>query len=96
MSEFSNRIETMILEMESGMKGRQPKSYIDDQMTRYENALKEAMKYAPCSGCKRTVLASLVALEIFKEMSRKNRSRAEMNDDEIERIKRDVERRYGF
>jgi hypothetical protein len=81
----------------------------DDQIEKYEFYLNEIMRnvrearaYSPCSGCKKTVesikittLGSLVALAVFKAMTSEGKSRADFSDDEIARIKKDVERRYA-
>jgi hypothetical protein len=86
----------------------QQTSYVDDQIEKYEFYLNEIMRNvrearsrAPCSGCKKTVesikivtLGSLTALAIYKEMSLEGRTRADFSDEEIERIKKEVERKY--
>lgn len=84
-------------------------SYVDDQIDKYEFYLTEIMRNvrgarstAPCSGCKKTVesikivtLGSLTALAIYKAMSSDGRTRADFSDEEIQRIKKEVEQRYA-
>lgn len=103
---FSSRVERRILGLEgrlhsSGHNGLPhlehmapvKKSYIDNNIKLYEFHLKEALKNAPCQGCKKLVTAALVGLEIYKTMSRSNRGRTDISDEEIQRIKADVERK---
>jgi len=80
----------------------------EEQIEKYEYHVMEIMKhvrearaYAPCRGCARsidgiklTTLSSLTALAIFKEMTSENKTRADITDEEIERIKKEVERKY--
>ena len=84
-------------------------SYVDEQIDKYEFHLNEIMRNvrearlkAPCSGCKKTVesikivtLGSLTALAIYKAMSSEGRNRGEFSDDEIEKIKKEVEHKYA-
>ncbi len=84
-------------------------SYADDQIDRYEHHLNEIMRNvrearssAPCSGCKKTVetikittLGALTALSVYKAMQSEGRNRADISDEEIERIKKEVESKYS-
>lgn len=106
---FSSRVERRILGLEGRLHGGHnglphlehtapavKKSYIDDKIKLYEFHLQEALKNAPCQGCKNLVTAAIVGLEIYKTMSRSDRSRADISDEEIQRIKADVERKSGL
>ncbi len=101
---FSARVERRILGLESRMHGNHnglphpivKKSYVDDKIKLYEFHLHEALKNAPCQGCKKLVTAALVGLEIYKTMSESDRSRADISEEEIQRIKADVERKASL
>ena len=84
-------------------------SYAEDQIDRYEHHLNEIMRnvrearvVSPCAGCKKTVqsikimtLGALTALAVYKAMSSEGRDRADFDDDEIARIKKEVELKYS-
>lgn len=104
---FSARVQRRILDLDSKLHSRhnglphleQPavkKSYIDDKIKLYEFHLNEALKNSPCQGCKKLVTAALVGLEIYKTMAEDGRSRADISEEEIRRIKADVERKSGL
>ncbi len=101
---LDQRVEQMYLELYAQVRNRParlPKNttistnYIDEKIERYQAALEEAIRNAPCAGCKKLVLAALTGLYIFKEMDTSGKNRSDMDDVEIERIKKDVERRYA-
>lgn len=71
-----------------------PTNYLDVRIAKYKAALEEALQYAPCPGCRKLVLGALVGLEIFKAMDENGKSRAEISDAEINRIKKSVEQKY--
>lgn len=84
-------------------------SYADEQIDRYEYRLNEIMRNvrearadAPCAGCKKTIqtikittLGALTALAVYKAMTSENRNRANFGDEEIQRIKEQVELKYA-
>lgn len=74
---------------------KQQRSFIDDKIDRYRAALQEAMRNAPCGGCKRLVLSALVGLAIFEAMSESGKSREDISDADIDRIKKEVEQKYA-
>lgn len=105
---FTARVEKRIFDLESRLHGGHNglphpdhaapavKSYADDKLKLYEFHLHEALKNAPCNGCKNLVTAALVGLEVYKTMSGSGRSRADISEEEIQRIKADVERKSGM
>uniref|UniRef100_A0A6M3M9G5 Uncharacterized protein n=1 Tax=viral metagenome TaxID=1070528 RepID=A0A6M3M9G5_9ZZZZ len=70
-------------------------SYIDTKIDQYTFHLHEALKYAPCPGCRQLVISALVGVEIFKRMEQLGMKREEFTDDEIQRIKREIEQKYS-
>lgn len=102
---LESRVERRFMEIEDRLRGHGvgsgvqhpeklvPTNYIDDKIERYKNALEIAMRNAPCAGCRRLVLGALTGLAIYEHMDGKQRS--EIPDDEIERIKKEVERKYA-
>lgn len=72
-----------------------PMNYIDEKIERYKNALETAMRNAPCAGCRRLVLGALTGLAIFEEMEQSDKKRADISDTEIEKIKKEIERKYA-
>jgi hypothetical protein len=105
MYSLDKRVEQMYLELIAQVKNRparQPKNtiikstdYIDEKIERYKDALETALRNSPCSGCRRLTLASLTGLAIFEAMSSEGKSRADITDVEIEKIKKDVEKKYA-
>lgn len=69
--------------------------YVADKTEQYRHHLEAALKVAPCSGCKNLTVASLVGLEIFKQMEQQGKAREDFTDVEVERIRKQVEARYG-
>lgn len=105
MVSFSARVERHILGLESRLHGGHnglpnpernelTKSYIDNKIEKYEYHLREAYKSAPCSGCKNLIRSALVASAIFRQMSKAGKSRADFSEEEIGKIKREVELKY--
>lgn len=71
------------------------KSYIDDQIKMYKHHLEQALRYAPCPGCRKLVISALVGVEIYREMDDKGLGRDDITDEEVNRIRKEVEMRYG-
>ena len=83
-------------EMEKAVREDEGKeSTVDTKIKEYEYHLKEALKVAPCSGCKALVTSALVGLEIYKRMDKEGMKREDFTDDEIQRIKREIEQKYS-
>jgi len=76
-------------------EGEGKESYIDTKIEQYTHHLHEALRYAPCPGCRQLVISALVGVEIFKRMEQLGMKREEFTDDEIQRIKREIEQKYG-
>ena len=76
-------------------EGEGKESYIDTKIEQYTYHLHEALRYAPCPGCRQLVISALVGVEIFKRMEQLGMKREEFTDDEIQRIKREIEQKYG-
>lgn len=70
-------------------------SIIDTKIEQYTFHLQEALKYAPCPGCRQLVVSALVGVEIYKMMEQQGRKREEFTDDEIQKIKREIEQKYS-
>ena len=68
---------------------------IDDKIKRYTFHLQEALKNAPCPGCRQLVISALVGVEIYKMMEQEGRTREEFTDEEIQKIKREIEQKCG-
>lgn len=67
---------------------------IDAKIKRYTFHLQEALKSAPCPGCRQLVISALVGVEIYKMMEHEGRAREEFTDEEIQKIKRHIEQQY--
>ncbi len=76
-------------------EGTGKESYIDTKIRNYTYHLEEALKYAPCPGCRSLIISALVGVEIFKRMEQLGMKREEFTDDEIQKIKREIEQKYG-
>lgn len=76
-------------------EGEGKESIVDTKINEYEYHLKEALKVAPCSGCKALVTSALVGLAIYKRMDKEGMKREDFTDDEIQRIKREIEQKYS-
>lgn len=68
---------------------------IDTKIRNYTHHLEQALKYAPCPGCRNLVVSALVGVEIYKMMELEGRKREEFTDDEIQKIKREIEQKYS-
>lgn len=82
----------------SGVKEITPvlqRSFIDDKIERYQKSLEEALRNAPCAGCRRLVLSCLTGHAIFQAMTASGKNRDEISDADIEHIKREVEQKYA-
>jgi len=66
-----------------------------DQVEMYTHHLEQALRHAPCPGCKKVVIGGLTSAEIFKRMEETGMSVKEMDDAEIEKIKQFVKDKYG-
>ena len=67
----------------------------DDGITVYKHHLKEALRHAPCPGCKKLVTGALVGVEIFEKMEETGVGVKEISQEEIEKIKQSVQEKYG-
>lgn len=70
-------------------------SIVDTNIRNYTYHLEMALKYAPCPGCRNLVVSALVGVEIYKMMEQEGRRREEFTDDEIQKIKREIEQKYS-
>ena len=102
---LESRVERRFMEIEERLRGHGvgkeahpetlvPTSYIDEKIERYKDALEIALRNAPCAGCRKLVLASLTGLAVFSAMEIQGKTRADFTDEEIVRIKKEVERKY--
>lgn len=69
--------------------------YVDEQVRMYKYHVQEALKHAPCSGCRKIQISALVAVRIYEEMVKGGKKREEFTHEEIERIKKEIEEKYG-
>jgi len=70
-------------------------SIMDTKIRNYTHHLEQALKFAPCPGCRNLVVSALVGVEIYKMMELEGRKREEFTDDEIQKIKREIEQKYS-
>jgi len=70
-------------------------SIVDTKIRNYTHHLQEALKFSPCPGCRSLIISALVGTEIFKRMEQLGMKREDFTDDEIQRIKREIEQKYG-
>ena len=101
---FGSRVERRFLEIEQRMRkagvGKevaQPEeristNYVDEKVNNYLFYLKKAYQEAPCSGCKKLVFSAIIGGRIYQKMSGSGVERKDISDNEIEKIRRDVER----
>jgi len=68
--------------------------YVDDKIEKYKFHLEQALINSPCAGCKILVKSGLVAVNIYEEMVKSGKTREEFTDEEIEKIKKEVEEKY--
>lgn len=66
-----------------------------DQVEMYTHHLEQALRHAPCPGCKKVVMGGLTTAEIFKYMEETGMSAKDIGDDVIEKIKQHVKEKYG-
>uniref|UniRef100_A0A6M3M856 Uncharacterized protein n=1 Tax=viral metagenome TaxID=1070528 RepID=A0A6M3M856_9ZZZZ len=66
-----------------------------DQNEMYTHHLEQALRYAPCPGCKKVVIGGLTSAEIYKRMEETGMSVKDMDDAEIQKIKQYVKDKYG-
>ena len=65
-----------------------------DQTEMYTHHLEQALRYAPCPGCKKVVMGGLTTAEVYKRMEETGMSVKEMEGAEIEKIKQHVKEKY--
>ncbi len=70
-------------------------SIVDTKIRNYTYHLEQALKYAPCPGCRHLVVSALVGVEIYKMMEQEGRKREEFTEEEIQKIKREIEQKYS-
>lgn len=75
--------------------GPAKENIIDTKIKNYTYHLEQALKFAPCPGCRNLVISALVGVEIYKMMERDGKTREDFTDQEIQKIKREIEQRYG-
>lgn len=75
-------------------EGAGKESIIDTKIRNYTHHLEEALRYAPCPGCRTLVVSALVGVEIYKRMEQLGMKREEFTDEEIQKIKREIEQKY--
>jgi hypothetical protein len=63
---------------------------MDQRVQAYVDLLKDAYAVAPCVGCKRLVESAIVGARVYQDMEREGMRRSEMDQSEIDRIKREV------
>ena len=66
-----------------------------DQVEMYTYHLEQALRHAPCAGCKKMVMGGLTTAKIFEHMEDTGLSAKDIDDAEIEKIKSDVKEMYG-
>ena len=66
-----------------------------DQVEMYTDHLEQALRHAPCAGCKKMVMGGLTTAKIFEHMEDTGLSAKDIDDAEIEKIKSDVKEMYG-
>jgi len=65
-----------------------------DQVEMYTHHLEQALKHAPCPGCKKVVMGGLTTAEIFKYMEETGLAAKDIDEAEIEKIKKHVKEKY--
>ena len=65
-----------------------------DQVQMYTHHLEQALRHAPCPGCKKVVIGGLTTAEIFKYMEETGLSAKNIDDAVIEKIKQNVKEKY--
>ena len=76
-------------------EGEGKESIVDIKIRNYTYHLEEALKFSPCPGCRNLIISALVGTEIFKRMEQLGMKREDFTDEEIQRIKREIEQKYG-
>lgn len=93
----AGEMEQAKAKQESGVrKGSGKESIIDIKIRNYTYHLEEALKYSPCPGCRQLILSALVGVEIFRRMEENGMKREDFTDDEIQKIKREIEQKYSW
>lgn len=70
-------------------------NFVDAKIKNYEFHLQQALKFAPCPGCRKLVISALVGVEIYKMMEMQGKTREEITENEIQRIKTEIEQKYS-
>lgn len=66
-----------------------------NQTEMYTHHLEQALRHAPCPGCKKVVMGGLTSAEIFKYMEETGMSAKDIDDEVMEKIKQRVRDKYG-
>lgn len=86
-------------EMVEGREKEQEKdfsaSYVEDKVDKYVGALEEALRYSPCPGCRTLVESALIGAEIYRRMEREGKKKEDISQEEVERIRKEIEGKYG-
>lgn len=72
-----------------------PSDLTGDQIEMYNYHLEQALRHAPCPGCKKMVMGGLTTAKIFEHMEDTGLSAKDIDDAQIEKIKSDVKEKYG-
>lgn len=92
---FDPFVTAMQIQKETAVAPPDEPSYVDGKIGKYKYHLEQALINSPCAGCKALTTAALVGVNIYEEMVKSGKTRDEFTDEEIERIRREVEARYG-
>lgn len=72
-----------------------PLELTGDQVEMYTYHLEQALRHAPCPGCKKMVMGGLTTAQIYQHMEDTGLSAKDIDDADIEKIKSNVKEKYG-
>ncbi len=75
-------------------KGKPPE-LSGDKVEMYTYHLEQALRHAPCPGCRKMVMGGLTTAQIYQHMEDTGLSAKDIDDAEIEKIKHNVKEKYG-
>lgn len=90
----AGEMEQAKAKQESGA-GSGKESIVDTKIRNYTYHLQEALKFSPCPGCRNLIISALIGVEIFKRMEQLGMKREDFTDEEIQKIKREIEQKYS-
>ena len=73
----------------------EPPELTGDQVEMYTYHLEQALRHAPCPGCKKIVMGGLTTAKIYEHMEDTGLSAKDIDGAQIEKIKSDVKEKYG-